>query len=80
MRLTKDTLDTLDKHYLKRIGCIHLPVLHKARDFFARLGYVDALYYTYNLQYWCHEGIDRAYWAAVRAEIKIIYSYRRDNS
>jgi hypothetical protein len=80
MRLHRDTLDTLDKHYLKRIGCVQLSVLHQARDFYARLGYVDALYYTYNMQYWCVDKSDKDFWSAVRAEVKLIHSYRRDNS
>ena len=71
---------TLDRHRHSRAGLENHPVIIRARDFYLRMGYLSAIYVTYSLQYWCNNMTDRAYWAAVRAEIKIIYSYRPDNT
>ena len=73
-------IDTMHRHLLGRIGITNHPVLVQARDFYWRMTYADALYFTYNMQYWCVNKSDKDYWSAVRAEIKVIYSYRRDES
>jgi hypothetical protein len=81
MRLPRTVLDTLDTHYLKRVSVSNHPVMWQARDFYVRLGYANAIYFTFNMQYWCAQDAENSkFWPAVRAEIKLIHSYRPDNS
>ena len=80
MRLSRYVLDTLDRHYLKRRDIAQLAVIQRARDFYARLGYANGMYLTFNMQYWCRDDMDDRFWVAVRAELKVIHSYRPDNS
>ena len=78
--IDNDRDETLRRHTEKRFWKVSHPVILQARDFYTRMTYADALYYTYNMQYWCVSMGDKKFWDAVRAEIKVIYSYRRDNT
>lgn len=82
---------TLGRHMVAREGLLTNPVIIMARTMYYRMGFRQAVYVTFNLQYHCQNGkhkeadeIERElclkFWGAVRAELRFINIYRSDRT